>query len=75
MNIEPAPLIINAALTGMVPTKADNPALPITPEEIAEDAASCVHAGASILHLHARDDEGPAHLPRRGLCEDHHRDS
>jgi hypothetical protein len=58
VNIEPTPLIINAALTGMVPTKADNPALPITPEEIAEDAARCVHAGASILHLHARDEKG-----------------
>ena len=58
MNIEPTPLIINAALTGMVPTKADNPALPITPEEIVEDAARCVHAGASILHLHARDEKG-----------------
>ena len=52
------PLIINAALTGMVPTKADNPALPVTPEEITEDAARCIHAGASIVHLHARDDEG-----------------
>ena len=52
------PLLINAALTGMVPTKADNPALPVTPKEIAEDAARCIHAGASIVHLHARDDEG-----------------
>jgi len=58
VNIEQTPLIINAALTGMVPTKADNPALPVTPEEIAEDAARCVHAGASILHLHARDEKG-----------------
>jgi uncharacterized protein (DUF849 family) len=52
------PLIINAALTGMVPTKADNAAVPITPEEIAEDAAGCVEAGASIIHLHARDADG-----------------
>lgn len=52
------PLIINAALTGMVPTKADNAAVPITPEEIAEDAARCVEAGASIVHLHARDADG-----------------
>jgi 3-oxoadipate:acetyl-CoA acetyltransferase len=52
------PLIINAALTGMVPTKADNAAVPITPEEIAEDAARSVEAGASIVHLHARDADG-----------------
>jgi 3-oxoadipate:acetyl-CoA acetyltransferase len=52
------PLIINAALTGMVPTKADNGAVPITAEEIAEDAARCVEAGASIVHLHARDADG-----------------
>ncbi|HXG76087.1 MAG TPA: 3-keto-5-aminohexanoate cleavage protein [Gaiellaceae bacterium] len=52
------PLLVNAALTGMVPTKADNPAVPITPEEIAEDAERCVRAGASVVHLHARDRDG-----------------
>jgi 3-oxoadipate:acetyl-CoA acetyltransferase len=52
------PLIVNAALTGMVPTKEDNPALPVTAAEIAEDAERCVQAGASIVHLHARDDDG-----------------
>ena len=52
------PLIVNAALTGMVPTKADNPALPVTPAEIADDAERCVEAGASILHVHARDPDG-----------------
>jgi uncharacterized protein (DUF849 family) len=55
---EGSPLIVNVALTGMVPTKADNPALPVTSEEIAADAARCHEAGASIVHLHARDDEG-----------------
>lgn len=52
------PLIVNAALTGMVPTKSDNPAVPITPEEIGRDAEACCAAGAAILHLHARDDDG-----------------
>jgi 3-keto-5-aminohexanoate cleavage enzyme len=51
------PLIINAALTGMVPTKEDNPSVPVTPTEIAEDAERCVQGGASILHVHARDSE------------------
>lgn len=55
---DPPPLIINAALTGMVPTKADNPSLPVTPEEIAADARRCYELGATILHLHARDEAG-----------------
>jgi uncharacterized protein (DUF849 family) len=42
----------------MVPTRADNAALPVTPEEIAADAGRCVEAGASIVHLHARDADG-----------------
>lgn len=51
-------LIVNACLTGMVPTKADNPSLPVTPAEIAADARRCVDAGAAIVHLHARDEDG-----------------
>jgi 3-oxoadipate:acetyl-CoA acetyltransferase len=51
-------LIINAALTGMVPMKADNASVPVTPAEIAKDAKACRAAGASILHLHARDKDG-----------------
>ena len=51
-------LVINAALTGMVPTKADNPFVPITMEEITADARRCVDAGAAILHLHIRYDDG-----------------
>jgi len=51
-------LIINLAPTGMVPTKADNPQVPVTTEEIAEDCLRCCKAGASILHIHARDEEG-----------------
>lgn len=63
MTAEPSPLIINAALTGMVPTKDDNAAVPITPEEIADDAERCVDAGAAIVHLHARDGSGrPTYL-------------
>jgi 3-keto-5-aminohexanoate cleavage enzyme len=58
VNAERTPLIINAALTGMIPTKADNPAVPVTPDEIAEDARRCVDAGAAIVHLHARDEDG-----------------
>jgi 3-keto-5-aminohexanoate cleavage enzyme len=51
-------LIINVALTGMVPGKNDNPNVPITPDEIADDCHRCYEAGASIFHLHARDKSG-----------------
>jgi 3-keto-5-aminohexanoate cleavage enzyme len=51
-------LIINAAVTGMIPTKEDNPHVPVTPDEIAEDCRLCYQAGASIFHLHARDENG-----------------
>lgn len=56
--ITPYPrLIINAALTGMIPKKKDNPHTPISIQEIIEDAKRCYNAGASILHIHARDNE------------------
>jgi uncharacterized protein (DUF849 family) len=48
-------LIINLAPTGMVPTTADNAAVPVAPPTIADDCAACCGAGASIVHLHARD--------------------
>ncbi len=52
------PLIITVAPIGTEVTKEDNPNLPITPEEIAEEAYNCYKAGASIIHLHARDENG-----------------
>lgn len=52
------PLVITAAITGAETTKAMNPNLPTTPEEQARDAAACVRAGASIIHLHVRDAAG-----------------
>jgi uncharacterized protein (DUF849 family) len=56
------PLIVNAALTGMVPAKADTPHVPVAPEEIVADAAACAARGASIVHVHARDGDGrPTH--------------
>jgi uncharacterized protein (DUF849 family) len=50
--------IITAALTGPIATKADNPNLPTSPEEIAEAARGAWQAGASIVHVHLRDAEG-----------------
>jgi len=48
-------LIINFAPTGMVPTKDDNPHVPITPAEIIEDVRLAYNLGISMVHLHARD--------------------
>jgi uncharacterized protein (DUF849 family) len=48
-------LIINAAVTGMVLSKEDNPHLPTSPEEIAACARAVRDEGAAIVHLHARD--------------------
>ena len=58
----PGVFLINAALTGMVPTRADTPHVPLTVQEIINDAVACVDAGAGILHVHARDAAGrPTH--------------
>lgn len=51
-------LIITAALTGAELTRAQQPALPITPQEIGIAAAGCAAAGASIVHVHARLPDG-----------------
>lgn len=48
-------VIITAALTGSVPSKADFPALPVTVEEIITDAKACHKAGAAVVHIHVRD--------------------
>src|SRR3546814_8263491 len=48
-------VIITCAITGSAHTPTMSPALPITPEEIAEQSIAAAEAGASIIHLHARD--------------------
>jgi len=50
--------IITAALTGPVATKADNPGMPGTVAEIAADAKAAYEAGAAVIHIHLRDDDG-----------------
>jgi 3-keto-5-aminohexanoate cleavage enzyme len=52
------PLIVTAALTGGVHGKEANPNVPESPAEVADAAAAAEEAGASILHLHAREDSG-----------------
>ncbi|HZH26820.1 MAG TPA: 3-keto-5-aminohexanoate cleavage protein [Azospirillaceae bacterium] len=54
----PLPVAVCAAPNGARRTKTDHPALPMTPAEIARDAAACLEAGASMLHIHARGPDG-----------------
>lgn len=51
-------VIITAAVTGVWPKKENNPNVPLTPQEIADDVYQCWQAGAAVAHLHMRDDEG-----------------
>lgn len=60
------PCIICVAITGSLPTKANNPAVPITIAEQVESTQEAFEAGASIAHCHVRDDEGkPTSDPER----------
>jgi len=55
-------VIICAALSGAGTYRNQNPAVPHTPEEFAEESARCYKAGAAMVHVHARDDNGmPTH--------------
>lgn len=50
-------IILTAAITGAVHTPTMSPYLPITPEQIADDAVKAAEAGAAIVHIHVRDPE------------------
>jgi len=52
------PVVISAALTGVLATREQCPAIPYTPKEIAEEAKRAVDAGAAIVHIHARTKDG-----------------
>ena len=51
------PVIITCAITGSIHTPTMSPYLPVTPDEIVEEAVAAAEAGAAIIHLHARDPE------------------
>ena len=60
------PCIIAVAITGSLPRKKDNPAVPITVSEQVESTHAAFEAGASLVHLHVRnDDETPSSSPDR----------
>lgn len=63
------PVVITAALTGGVHGKEASPELPETPEEIADAAEACEAAGASVVHLHARRENGERSFSRERFQE------
>lgn len=54
------PCIIAVAITGSVPRKADNPAVPVTPAEQIESTHEAFEAGATLVHVHVRNDDESA---------------
>ena len=52
------PCVISVAITGSLPTKEQNPAVPITPSEQIESTHQAFEAGAALVHIHVRDDSG-----------------
>ncbi|MDR6871361.1 uncharacterized protein (DUF849 family) [Bosea sp. BE125] len=60
------PCIITVAITGSLPTKRDNPAVPISISEQIESTQAAFEAGATLAHCHVRSDEGtPTSDPER----------
>jgi len=58
------PVIITVAITGAVPRKKDNPAVPVTPQEQVESTHEAFEAGASLVHIHVRNpDQSPGSDP------------
>ncbi|HET9763675.1 MAG TPA: 3-keto-5-aminohexanoate cleavage protein [Casimicrobiaceae bacterium] len=58
------PVIITVAITGALPRKKDNPAVPVTPEQQVESTHEAFEAGAALVHVHVRNpDESPSSSP------------
>ncbi|MDA8442997.1 MAG: 3-keto-5-aminohexanoate cleavage protein [Peptococcaceae bacterium] len=55
-------VILTVATTGAWPTKLDTPYVPLQPEEIADEVYACYQAGASVAHIHVRDDSDQASM-------------
>ncbi|HBT4769507.1 3-keto-5-aminohexanoate cleavage protein [Klebsiella pneumoniae] len=55
-------VILTVACTGAWPQKSDTPYIPLTPQDQADEIVRCCEAGASIAHIHVRDDESQASM-------------
>lgn len=66
MTLDTTPAIVTVAITGNVTTKSENPAVPITIAEQVESTQEAFEAGATVAHVHVRNDEGkPCSDPER----------
>src|SRR2546423_12257723 len=66
MRLQMNPVVVAVAITGSVPRKKDNPAVPILPSEQIESTHQAFEAGAALAHIHVRnDDETPSSDPAR----------
>jgi uncharacterized protein (DUF849 family) len=62
-------VIISCALTGALTPKEKNPAVPYTPQEIADAAYASWQAGAAVVHLHMRDEKGAGTMDKERFKE------
>ena len=60
-----SPCIICVAITGSVPTKEDNPAVPISISEQIESTQECFETGATIAHCHVRNSDGTPSMTQK----------
>jgi 3-keto-5-aminohexanoate cleavage enzyme len=56
-------VIVTCALTGVLATREQCPWVPYTPAEIADEACRAYEAGAAVVHIHARTDQGSPSSP------------
>ena len=79
MAMKQSKVIINCAITGSIHIPTQSPYLPITPQQIADEAVKAAEAGAAIVHLHARNPETGQPSSDLGLikeyCSEIHRRS
>src|SRR5262249_6798989 len=62
-------VILTAAIVGAEITREQTPHLPVTPDEIAVEAARCREAGVAVIHLHVRNDDGTPTQSRDRFAE------
>lgn len=63
------PMLITVAPNGAYKQASDHPELPLTPQSLARTAKQCLEAGAAMLHMHVRDDQGRHSLDLEGYRE------
>ena len=62
-------IILTVATTGAWPSKQDTPHIPLQPAEIAAEVHACRKAGASVAHIHVRDNENRSSMNFEKFCE------